>query len=203
MELQGTIKKIGETQTFASGFQKAEKTDEEIWIPIIDFDNRYLISNKGRILSIERTINNNGGLMTKKEKILNPHIYKGYYRISLNNNSGVRKTLLLHRIIAKHFLFDYDENLKVNHKDGNKLNNKIENLEMTSQRENVNHYYGFLNNMNCGVYKKRDKWIANISINNKTVYLGTFKNKDEAINCRLNYELNNNIKNKYNELNKL
>ena len=37
----------------------------------------------------------------------------------------------------------------------------------------------------------------------ETVYLGTFKNKDEAINCRLNYELNNNIKNKYNELNKL
>ena len=132
MELQGTVKKIGETQTFASGFQKRElvlETDEEIWIPIIDFDNRYLISNKGRILSIERTINNNGGLMTKKEKILNPHIDKGYYKISLKNNSGIRKTFLLH--------------------------------------------------------------------------LGTFKNKDEAINCRLNYELNNNIKNKYNELNKL
>ena len=47
--------------------------------------------------------------------------------------------------------------------------------------------------------KKRDKWVANISINNRTVYLGTFKNKDEAINCRLNYELNNKIKNKYNE----
>ena len=42
MQLQGTIKKIGYTQTFASGFQKAKKTDEEIWIPIIDFDNRYI-----------------------------------------------------------------------------------------------------------------------------------------------------------------
>ena len=203
MELQGTVKKIGETQTFASGFQKEEKIDEEIWLPIIDLDNRYLISNKGRILSIECTINNNGGLMIKKEKILTPHIDKGYYKISLKNNLGIRKTFLLHRIIAKCFLFDYSENLKVNHKDGNKLNNKIENLEMISQRENVNHYYGFLNNRNCGVYKKRDKWVANISINNKTVYLGTFKNKEEAIKHRLDYELNNNIKNKYNEFSNL
>ena len=203
MELQGTVKKIGETQTFASGFQKEEKIDEEIWLPIIDLDNRYLISNKGRILSIERTINNNGGLMIKKEKILTHHIDKGYYKISLKNNLGIRKTFLLHRIIAKCFLFDYSENLKVNHKDGNKLNNKIENLEMISQRENVNHYYGFLNNRNCGVYKKRDKWVANISINNKTVYLGTFKNKEEAIKHRLDYELNNNIKNKYNEFSNL
>ena len=100
MELQGTVKKIGETQTFASGFQKEEKIDEEIWLPIIDLDNRYLISNKGRILSIERTINNNGGLMIKKEKILTPHIDKGYYKISLKNNLGIRKTFLLHRIIA-------------------------------------------------------------------------------------------------------
>lgn len=179
-ELTGTLKKIGEK-----------------WKPLIDAENRYLISNLGRIYSLERVVNNNGGKMIKKGSLLTPYIDNGYYKINLINNNGIRKTLLLHRVIAKNWIANYSEDLKVNHIDANKLNNRVENLEMVSQRENMSHYYGFLNDKSVGIYKRRNRWVSNISVNDKTIYLGSFVHKEDAIKARKDYEISNNIINKY------
>lgn len=148
MQLQGTITKI-------PGIQMLRY---EQWKPLRDYENRYLISNRGRIYSKEKIVINNGGKTLKKGVLLTPYISNGYYKINLINNNGLRKTLLLHRVIAKNWLNNYSEDLKVNHIDANKLNNKIENLEMVSQRENMSHYYGYLNKKSVGIYRRRKKW---------------------------------------------
>ena len=62
-----------------------------------------------------------------------------YLGVSIN-----RKPEYVHRIMAKTFLSDTNEGLQVNHKDGNKLNNHIENLEWVTRSENIKHSYDSL-----------------------------------------------------------
>ena len=105
--------------------------DKEIWKGVIyqgiDYSWRFEVSNKGRI---RNAIN---------KHIYTPHICGiGYYQICTSINN-VRKNIKLHKAIAESFL-DNPNNLRdVNHKDGNKLNNNLENLEWTSHRDNTLH----------------------------------------------------------------
>jgi hypothetical protein len=96
----------------------------EIWKQINNYEN-YEVSNEGNIR------NKNTG------KILKKYIRNGYYSLSLCKNNK-SKTVNIHRIVAEHFL-DYQENKHVNHKDLNKLNNNINNLEYVSPKENAQH----------------------------------------------------------------
>lgn len=97
----------------------------EEWKHVSGYVN-YEVSNKGRIR------NKHSG------RVLKPQIVRGYHYVSLSN-SGKRKTHQLHRLIAKEFLTTFSEELVVNHKDGNKLNNVLDNLEMVSQADNLYH----------------------------------------------------------------
>jgi len=77
---------------------------------------------------------------------------KGYMKARLHSNLSKhkdgRKPFRLHRIIARAFLDDWAENLQVNHKDGNKLNNHIDNLEMMTPSQNVYHGWNNLDSVN-------------------------------------------------------
>ena len=87
----------------------------------------YIIYKDGRILSLLT-----GKMISKRINT------KGYYAVNLCIN-GQCKTYALHRLVAISFL-DNPRNLpQVNHKDGNKLNNKLENLEWVTAKENVVH----------------------------------------------------------------
>ena len=75
----------------------------------------------------------------KNGKILKPVLQKnGYLTVSLNKN-GKSKTVHIHRLVAETFLTNPDKLPEVNHKDGNKLNNCVENLEWCTSKENVQH----------------------------------------------------------------
>ena len=75
------------------------------------------------------------------EKIMKQSIdSRGYYMVPLRNN-GIRKTPLVHRIVAKSFVVNKDNKGTVNHRNGIKTDNKIENLEWCTQKENVIHAY--------------------------------------------------------------
>lgn len=108
---------------------------EEIWKDIEGYDGLYQVSNLGRIKSLYN-YRGYGNIMTQRIK-------KGYCTIGLRKN-GLRKWLSVHRIVANMFIPDKtsfkampneDRNsidlktLKVNHKDENKLNNNVDNLE--------------------------------------------------------------------------
>ena len=100
----------------------------EIWKDIEGYEEQYEISSFGRI----RNKHTQQILKGDKNSI-------GYRRVWLN--SPVKKRFFVHRLVAYHFVDGYREELVVNHKDGNKQNNKAENLEWVSRSENDLHAF--------------------------------------------------------------
>ena len=127
---------------------------QEIWKDVKNYEDKYQVSNLGRVKSKERFFNNNGGLQKVHEKILTQHKQYGKNdnEYMFVNFSIKHKTInkLVHRLVAQAFLKDYDENLEVNHKDGNRSNNNINNLEMTTRSENQLHAYKVLSRKTNG-----------------------------------------------------
>jgi hypothetical protein len=178
---------------------------QEEWKDIIGYEGYYQISNLGRVKFLERKLIGTCGKFSRttvlKEKIHRFQIFgMGYYATYLTINK-VTKSKYIHRLIAIHFI-DNPHNLPfVNHIDGNKLNNAIENLEWVSNRENVCH--GKKNIKKSSQYsgvswqKDRNKWKSQIYHNGKVFHLGRFDTEEEAHNARVKYEQENNIENKY------
>lgn len=120
----------------------------EEWKAIKDFPN-YEISTKGNIRNIIR-----------QSKLLRKQINNvGYEYVILSNKTTKHKTLTVHRLVARTFLDNYNNNLEVNHINGNKTDNRIENLEMISHKENVKKRYeiGIVDNN----YKKVNQYDLN------------------------------------------
>lgn len=116
---------------------------KEIWKDVPNYEGIYQVSNLGRIKSLYFTSN----IYKKKfykEKILKPKKGKdNNLRIELWKDKK-HKTVLLHRLIATTFLENLiDTNMTVNHKNGNRLDNRVENLEWLSRADNIR--YGFQN----------------------------------------------------------
>ncbi len=105
--------------------------DIEIWKDIIGFEGIYKISSKGRVLSI-------GNSASRKDKFLKHWKYGDYVGVDLYKNGRSHKKYV-HRLVALHFI-DNPENLpNVNHKDHDRLNYSINNLEWCSQDDNALH----------------------------------------------------------------
>ena len=107
---------------------------EELWKDIDGFEGLYKISNMGRIMSVGKK----RGAVRYPDTILEGHICKGYYNVCLSKNYN-RKFFDIHRLVALHFVAGYKENLVVNHKNENKLDNRAENLEWRTIKENLNY----------------------------------------------------------------
>ena len=112
---------------------------EEIWIPIEEV-NYVLISNLGRIRNEDRVIVEKTGKVYVKKGImykLRP-TKRGYLRVCIRIN-GQSKDFYIHRLVVKYFLGKEIKDLEVNHKDGDKKNNKVSNLEIVTYLENIKH----------------------------------------------------------------
>ena len=146
----------------------------EIWKDIPTYEGLYKCSNFGNILSL-------GNNKSKKDKILKPH-FKNYYQIGLTKD-GIRKQYYIHQLVAITFLNHEIDNWKivVNHINGIKTDNFVENLEIISNRENISKGYEKTNTSSkyTGVsfYNRTSKWISTIwdSNKNKKIGLGYFK----------------------------
>lgn len=114
----------------------------EIWKDIVGYEGNYQVSNYGNVKSLRRNeiYKKNGTNNTKrirKEKILKNRLDKdGYCSVSLCKN-GTIKHCRVHRLVL--FTFDPNPKISLNHLDGNKQNNKLENLEWCSVLENNLH----------------------------------------------------------------
>ena len=104
----------------------------EEWKDIKGYEGIYQISNKGRVKSL-------GNNKTKKEKILRPRKINGYFSVRLCKKGEKPKEFNIHRLVAEHFIPNPDNLPVVNHKDENKLNNNVENLEWCTVAYNVNY----------------------------------------------------------------
>ena len=110
---------------------------QEIWKDIKGYEGLYQISNLGNVRSLDRYVEDNIKTQFIKGKRLKPFGNgNGYLVISLLKN-GKRKNKYIHRLVAEYFIDGYDEDKVINHKDFNRENNDISNLEIVSQKENV------------------------------------------------------------------
>ena len=115
----------------------------EIWKDITGFENLYQVSNLGNVRRIKYFDNSNKA--TKKVPfLLKKRIDKdGYYKVTLINKN-IRKNVFCHRLVAIEFIDNPLNKKQVNHKDGIKNNNDINNLEWVSQSENRIHCLKYL-----------------------------------------------------------
>ena len=136
----------------------------EIWKPVIGFESRYEVSSLGRIKALSREIHYIDGRKGRlPEKILRgSRMNFGY--ISITFDSKTRR--LMHQVVAQAFLGAAEYRQTVNHKDGNKTNNRVENLEWATYKENnsharntgLNNHHGEKNNL----HKHSDQFIQAI-----------------------------------------
>ena len=117
-------------------------TNVEIWKDIVGYESLYQVSNLGRVKSLERQSFNTKYKRILKELILRPS-YNAYgylmvYFYDGKNNKGK----MLHRLIAEAFIYNSDKNKsQVNHKNGIRNDNRIENLEWITPQDNTIHSY--------------------------------------------------------------
>jgi len=116
---------------------------KEIWKDIVGYEGLYEISNLGRVKSYDRIIKHSiiGEYIKKgKDKVcmIGNH---GYGSIKLTDYTGNSKKKLLHRLVAKTFIPNPENKRTVNHKDGNKLNNSVDNLEWATDSEQQLHAF--------------------------------------------------------------
>lgn len=116
----------------------------EIWKTVSEIPI-YEVSNFGNVRSIDR-IDALKRLKLGKE-LSKSRNAAGYFTVSL---SGARKTFLVHRLVAHAFIVKPNNKNYVNHKDGNKENNNVENLEWVSAQENSLHSYYILKRSRLG-----------------------------------------------------
>lgn len=160
---------------------------EEYFIDIIGYEGLYKISNFGRVLAVKKECVRSGRLCVLKEKFLKQGVGKpGYFLVGLIKE-GIQTTINVHKLMAICFLKKDTEfkKLSVAHIDGNKLNNKIDNLRVATYRENSTFYFKTKKNKTSkyiGVYydKISKRYRSSITVNKKTKYIGSFINEEDA-----------------------
>ena len=155
---------------------------EEIWKDIPGYEGIYQVSNLGNVKSLPRIMIKKGVFLSN-EKILKSGINNlGYLSVVLFNKNT--KTFKVHQLVAMAFLNhipDGTYRLVVDHINRDKLDNKVENLQIITQRKNVSKdkkgtskYTGVSWNI------RNKKWVSQIRINGKVKYLGLFNTELEA-----------------------
>lgn len=135
----------------------------EIWKDIPDYKGLYQVSNLGNVRSLDKKQKSgliNNRIITRKGKMLKIQKNKHKYCYVFLSKNSRRKYSLVHRLVAEAFIPNPNNLPEVNHKNGIKSDNKLENLEWISKSDNEKHAYLFLNkprkNGNKGKYGKEN-----------------------------------------------
>ena len=107
------------------------------WKPVKDYEGIYEVSNDGQVRSLDRT--DCAGRSLKGKILTGMNHSLGYHTVKLARD-GSYKVAYVHRLVAQAFLGDSD--LQVDHINGDKRDNRVENLEWVTHSENAFRYWG-------------------------------------------------------------
>lgn len=112
---------------------------EEIWLQVVEFPNHYEVSNLGRLRR-----SNDTGRSTYAGRILRTHPTRRGYLSAMFTVGSKRYPRRVSRVVAEAFFGPIGRDLVVNHKNGDVTDNRVENLEIVTQSENMRHAYDVL-----------------------------------------------------------
>lgn len=113
---------------------------EEKWLDVVGYEDIYKVSNTGRVMRKQYvSVNKNGIHILRKEMELNQYVnFRGYPKVTLRKN-GISKIMFVHRLVAEAFIPNPQNYPQVNHKDEDKTNNNVDNLEWCDNEYNCNY----------------------------------------------------------------
>lgn len=110
----------------------------EIWKPIEGYEGLFEVSDRGNVRSLDKYDRN--GRFWKGKTLSKNVVSSGYHRVVLCVNN-CSKHMYVHRLVADAFIPNPENKETVNHKDGDKTNNAVDNLEWATQGENIKHSF--------------------------------------------------------------
>lgn len=113
---------------------------QEIWKDVKGYEGLYQVSNQGIIKSLDRVVSNHQGSGIRKGKIMSVSMCKGYCRVILTREAKPFSPFV-QRVVAGAFIPNPENKKEVNHINGIKTDNRVENLEWCTPSENVKHAY--------------------------------------------------------------
>ena len=150
-------------------FIKSISLDGEIWKNVVGFEGKYLISSKGRVISLGRTIYaGSGGYKQSKPRLLTKSIMRnGYYGVMLSDRDkriGLNRTkpYYIHRLIAEAFIPNPHNKPMIDHINTDRTDNRVSNLRWCTQKENMNNPITVKNN-------SHNEKVVQLSIDNRFI----------------------------------
>ena len=150
----------------------------EVWKDVKNYEGLYQISNLGNVKRIS------------SGKRLKPYNRKGYIRVALSKDDTT-KHIDIHRLVAQAFIPNPENKPEVNHKDENKLNNEVSNLEWVTRKENIKHSIKTgtaYQNVHGSIKNKRCKKVAQYDLDGNLLRIWNSTREPEHI---LGYAHNN------------
>ena len=114
------------------------KEINEEWRDAVGYEGLYMVSNTGKVKGLERKVKKLNGYRTVNERILKPRKNRNGYLQLLLSKEGIRKTVLVHRLVCDAFLPNHLNLPQINHINEIKEDNRVENLEYCDARYNNN-----------------------------------------------------------------
>lgn len=147
---------------------------KEVWRPVRDYEDRYEISSFGRIRSVYR-IEDRISVYGKKYKLSKKPVYRkihkdknGYMRVILKKNS-IGKSYCVHRLVWEAFNGPIPEGMQVNHINEDKTDNRLENLNLMTPKENTNWGTGIKRRAERQKNDHRSKAVAQLDNNGQII----------------------------------
>jgi hypothetical protein len=146
----------------------------EVWREIENYVGYYQISNMGRVKSLSRTYKLRDSIITYPEKILSLNLSTyGYPYVNLSKNN-IKNRQFTHRLVAKAFISNPENKPCVNHKNGVRHDNRLENLEWCTYSENHIHAYRVLGRKRamagvCGKDNPKSKSVSQYTMDDKLI----------------------------------